>query len=69
MRKLDFISKPPNFSIFKEGANKTNLGGFLFVIYIAIILILAIVYFYDYFANDKYQFNYTVVKLYGSEKK
>ena len=62
MRKLDFISKPPNFSIFKEGANKTNLGGFLFVIYIAIILILAIVYFYDYFANDKYQFNYTVVK-------
>ena len=45
MRKLDFISKPPNFSIFKEGANKTNLGGFLFVIYIAIILILAIVYF------------------------
>ena len=62
MRRLDFISKPPNFSIFKERANKTNLGGFLFVVYIAIILVLAIVYFFDYFVNDKYQFNYSVVK-------
>ena len=62
MRRLDFISKAPNFSIFKEGANKTNLGGFLCVVYIIIILLLAIVYFYDYFTNDKYQFNYTLVK-------
>ena len=62
MRRLDFISKPPNFSIFKEGANKTNLGGFLFLVYIAIILVLALVNFFDYFVNDKYQFNYSVVK-------
>ena len=62
MRRLDFISKAPNFSIFKEGANKTNLGGFLYMVYIIIILLLAIVYFYDYFTNEKYQFNYTLVK-------
>ena len=62
MRRLDFISKAPNFSIFKEGANKTNLGGFLYMVYIIIILLLAIVYFYDYFTNEKYQFNYILVK-------
>ena len=62
MRRIDFISKAPNFSIFKEGANKTNLGGFLYMVYIIIILLLAIVYFYDYFTNEKYQFNYTLVK-------
>ena len=67
MKKLDFISKAPNFYIFKEGANKTNLGGFLYMVYIIIILLLAIVYFYDYFINDKYQFNYTLVKSSLSE--
>lgn len=64
MRRLDFISKAPNFSIFKEDANKTNLGGFLFMVYIIIILLLALVYFYDYVTNDKYQFNYSIVKEY-----
>ena len=64
MRRLDFISKAPNFSIFKEDANKTNLGGFLFMVYIIIILLLALVYFYDYVTNDKYQFNYSIVKGY-----
>ena len=48
MRKLDFISKSPNFYIFKESANKTNLGGVLFLVHIIIIVLLAIVYFYDY---------------------
>ena len=67
MRRLDFISKAPNFSIFKEGSNKTNLGGFLYMAYIIIILLLAIVYFYDYFTNDKYQFNYILVKKSLSE--
>ena len=62
MRRLDFISKAPNFSIFKEGANKTNLGGVLFMIYIIIILLLALVYFFDYFTNEKYQFDYSLVK-------
>ena len=68
MRRLDFISKAPNFSIFKEGANKTNLGGFLFFIYIIIILLLALVYFFDYIKNDKYLISYTLVrKDYGDK--
>ena len=61
MRKLDFISKSPNFYIFKESANKTNLGGVLFLVHIIIIVLLAIVYFYDYFKNEKYTFSYTLV--------
>ena len=68
MRKLDFISKPPNFSIFKEGANKTNLGGFLFLVYIIIIVLLAIVYFYVYFTNEKYLFDYSLVKIKYGDK-
>ena len=62
MRKLDFISKSPNFYIFNEGANKTNLGGFLFMVYLLIIVLLAAVYFYDYFSNDKYSFTYSLVQ-------
>ena len=60
MQTLDFISKSPNFYIFKEGANKTHLGGFLFLVYILIIVLLAVVYFYDYFSNDKYKFTYSL---------
>ena len=63
MKTLDFISKSPNFYIFKESANKTHLGGFLFLVYIIIIVLLAIVYFYDYFSNDKYKFTYSLNKV------
>ena len=34
MKKLDFISGTPKISIFREGANKTNLGGTLYLIYL-----------------------------------
>ena len=34
MRVLDFMSGAPKLAIFREGANKTNLGGALFLIYI-----------------------------------
>ena len=62
MRKLDFISGAPQLSIFKEGSNQTNLGGILYFIYLIILILLAIIYFADYFGNDKYEFNYTLVK-------
>ena len=35
MRRIDFISQGPQLSIFKEGANKTILGGVLYLIYSA----------------------------------
>ena len=62
MRKLDFISAAPNLSIFKSGANKTNLGGVLFFIYIIILILLAVIYCYDYINQESYSFEYTLVK-------
>lgn len=43
MRVLDFMSGAPKLAIFREGANKTTLGGALFLIYIIILLILFII--------------------------
>ena len=69
MRRLDFISGAPQLAIFKEDANKTNLGGVLYLIYILVLLLLAIIYFFDFFRNEKYEFDYTLVKLkYGDNK-
>ena len=62
MRRLDFISGSPQLNIFREGANKTNLGGTLYLIYILVLILLAIIYIFDYFSNEKYEFDYTLVK-------
>jgi len=62
MRRLDFISGSPQLNIFKEFTNRTNLGGALYLIYIVVLILLAIIYLFDYFSNDKYKFNYTLVK-------
>jgi len=69
MRRLDFISGSPQLNIFKEGANKTNLGGTLYLIYILVLILLAIVYLFDYFSNEKYDFNYNIVKTDFKDKK
>ena len=58
MRKLDFLSNSPQTFIFHKSSNKTRFGGFLTIIYVLFILIMAIVYFYDYYKNDKYIISY-----------
>jgi hypothetical protein len=62
MLSIDFISVAPHLSIFKSRANKTNLGGVLFLIYIILLSFFAIIYFYDYFMKENYSYNYTLVK-------
>ena len=52
MRKLDFLSDSPKTFIFQKSSNKTTFGGFLAIIYILIILIIAFVYIYNYVVND-----------------
>ena len=69
MRRLDFISGSPQLNIFREGANKTNLGGALYLIYILVLILLAIIYIFDYFSNEKYEFDYTLVKTDIKDKK
>ena len=58
MKKLDFLSNSPRTFIFQKKSNKTTFGGFLAIIYILIILIIAFVYIYNYVANDKYIISY-----------
>ena len=69
MRKLDFISGSPQLAIFKEGANKTNLGGILYLIYLIVLLFLATIYIFDFFKNERYEFDYTLIKTLNAENK
>ena len=54
MHPFDIISDSPNLYILQKGSNKTNFGGFLFLIYLAIIIVILIYYIVDYAKNDKF---------------
>ena len=59
MKKLDFLfSQSPKTFIFKAGANKTKFGGFFFIIYIIISLVIFSIYLYNYIINNKYTVQY-----------
>ena len=58
MRKIDFLSNPPKTFIFQKSSNKTTFGGFLTIIYLLIILIIAFTYIYNFVVNDKYIISY-----------
>ena len=62
MKKIDFISVAPNLAIFKTGTNQTYLGASLFLIYLIVLLVLAVIYFYDYFSQSDFSFEYTFAK-------
>ena len=54
MHPLDFISEAPNLFIFQRESIKTNFGGFLFFIYLIIIIFICIYYIIDYKESNKY---------------
>ena len=54
MRTLDILSPSPNLYLFQKESNKTNFGGFLFLIYLIIMILLFIYYLLDYIRNPKY---------------
>ena len=58
MNILDFISDSPKTFIFQKGANKTNLGGVLTLLYLIILLLIIVAYLYDYYNHDKYDYSY-----------
>ena len=58
MKKLDFLSDSPKAFIFQKSSNKTTFGGFLAIIYILIIFIIAFIFIYNYAVNDKYIISY-----------
>ena len=60
--RLDFFSKPPQMNYCKKEANQTFLGGILFFVYIAIMVIISAIYILDYFIKNKYQIQYSIIK-------
>ena len=54
MHPLDIISSSPNLYLFQKEKIKTNFGGFLFFVYMIVILLILIYYIVDYFQNPKY---------------
>ena len=59
---LDFFSEPPQINYCKKETNQTFFGGVLFFIYIGVMIIISVVYTCDYFMNDKYEIQYTLIK-------
>ena len=55
MHPLDVISGSPNLYLFQKESNKTNFGGFLFLIYLIFIILILIYYIIDYTQNPKYK--------------
>lgn len=58
MYYADFLSQPPMNLISQKKAQKTNIGGFLSIIYIFIMIYISLAYIIDYFGNDKYLVEY-----------
>ena len=59
---LDFLNSPPQIYFFKKRTNKTLFGGFLFVIYILLMLTILIFYVLNYYVNDKYDVRFSLYK-------
>ena len=58
MYYADFLSQPPMNLISHKRSQKTNIGGFLSIIYIFIMIYISLAYIIDYFCNDKYLVEY-----------
>lgn len=59
MYNLDFLSGSPNIFIFQKQSNKTTFGGFLFLLYTIIMILISLIYIIDYSCNDKYIVEYS----------
>ena len=62
MKSLDFLAESPNIFIFNEKSNKTKFGGFLFLIFIFVMIIISIIFILDYALNPKYEIEYLLIK-------
>ena len=54
MKIFDFLTEPPNIFIFNKIKNKNNFGGLLFLLYIFVMILIALVYILDYVENEKF---------------
>ena len=54
MEKLDFLSGAPKLFLFEKKAKENVFGGFLTIIYLLVVILIATLYIYDYTTNSKY---------------
>ena len=66
MHYLDFLNEPPKIYIFQKEKNKTNFGGVLFFIYIIIMIMISLIYIFDYAFNDKYTYEALIFQNYST---
>lgn len=62
MKNIDFFSEPPKIFIFQKKTNQNTFGGFLFIFYMIIMLIISSIYIFDYILNSKYSIEYSLYK-------
>ena len=69
MRSIDFLSPSPKVFIFQNKANHTSWGGFFFLIYMIIMLVISFIYIFEHFSNEAYQIQYALIdNFYSSDK-
>lgn len=68
MKFLDFSSDSPKLFLFQKDSNKTFFGGILFLFYIFFMFTLSLVYILDYFLNDSYEVESSIIILSKNEK-
>ena len=59
MDYLDFFSESPKVYIFNKETNKTKFGGFLFIIFIVVMIIISLAYILDFALNNSYKVEFT----------
>ena len=59
MEKLDFLSGAPKLFLFEKRAKENVFGGFLTIIYLIVVILIATLYIYDYTTNSKYSIIFT----------
>ena len=66
--KLDFLNSPPQMYFLGQRINKTLIGGFLFIIYIIIMMCVSTFYILDYSINDRYDIRFSLHKNFTANK-
>ena len=58
IRRLDFLSQPPQIYIFQQNSNKTSFGGVIFTVFIFFMIFISLLYIYNFILNEKFEIEY-----------
>ena len=66
--KLDFLNSPPQMYFLHQWTNKTLIVGFLFIIYIIVMMCVSTIYIVDDSINDRYDIRFSFHKNFTANK-